>query len=48
MSGVKVIHGAEEEEIPESGKVISENYDNTDFVKKNKISRFYPFDNYRF
>jgi antitoxin component YwqK of YwqJK toxin-antitoxin module len=40
MPNVKVIHGAEEEEIPESGEVVSENYDDTGFVKKIKYRDF--------
>ncbi|MFT0715208.1 toxin-antitoxin system YwqK family antitoxin [Flagellimonas lutimaris] len=40
MPNVKVIHGAEEEEIPEPGEVITENYDDTGFVKKIKYRDF--------
>ncbi|NLP59425.1 toxin-antitoxin system YwqK family antitoxin [Lutibacter sp. B1] len=40
MPNVKVIHGAEEEEMPEPGKVITENYEDTGFVKKIKYRDF--------
>ena len=36
IKNAKVIHGAEEEEIPKSGEVITENYDDTSLIKKIK------------
>lgn len=40
MPKVKVIHGAEEEKIPEPGQVITKNYDESGFVKKIKYRDF--------